>query len=219
MSYASNAGQIEVTVSVDAGDSRAMVELSMDPKALSECLGKKAAQEFLASLSPVLCKSTGDASTPRDTSNADHSDDTLAPKDDLELLRTQARVFEYLGLAANHLLARKSGGNGSQKNRMALRVHDDLVRLQGKTPSLEVLARRYGVSVTTLNNKFKEVFGQTIGAYINEYRLIRARIALIETDIAMKVLAAQLGYSHVNHFITAFKRYFGYSPGRLRQRR
>jgi AraC-like DNA-binding protein len=35
----------------------------------------------------------------------------------------------------------------------------------------------------------------------------------------MKALANQLGYSHVNHFITAFKRQFGYSPGTIRRRR
>jgi len=34
----------------------------------------------------------------------------------------------------------------------------------------------------------------------------------------MKVLAARLGYSHVNHFIAAFKKKFGYPPGSLRKK-
>jgi AraC-like DNA-binding protein len=35
----------------------------------------------------------------------------------------------------------------------------------------------------------------------------------------MKVLAERLGYSHVNNFIHAFSKRFGYSPGSLRHRR
>jgi AraC-like DNA-binding protein len=33
----------------------------------------------------------------------------------------------------------------------------------------------------------------------------------------MKVIAERLGYSHVNHFITALKRKFGYPPGSVRK--
>ncbi|NTW85245.1 MAG: AraC family transcriptional regulator, partial [Holophagaceae bacterium] len=33
----------------------------------------------------------------------------------------------------------------------------------------------------------------------------------------MKALAANLGYSHVNNFIYAFKKKFGYPPGSVRK--
>jgi len=33
----------------------------------------------------------------------------------------------------------------------------------------------------------------------------------------MKTLAHKIGYSHVNHFITAFKKKFGVTPGSLRK--
>jgi AraC-like DNA-binding protein len=36
--------------------------------------------------------------------------------------------------------------------------------------------------------------------------------------VSFRSAATRLGYSHVNHFISAFKRKFGYSPGSLRRK-
>lgn len=225
MPYCSHAGQIEVKISIGDDENLTMVELSLDDASLSECLGEEMAEEFLATLRPKQNTPTAAMRIPLDLSSADPSGAPLQSTEDLRQLQIQARVFEYLGLAANHLLARKVEEKDPQKygvTRRALlarRVHEEIMRHDGKIPSLDVLARRYRVSVTTLNNGFREVFGKTIGVYVNEHRLNKARVALVETDIAMKTLAARLGYSHVNHFITAFKRQFGCSPGSLRGRR
>ena len=86
-----------------------------------------------------------------------------------------------------------------------------------KPPNLDELARRYGVSSRKINEDFKQAFGLSLIAYCAQQRLAAAHRALAETDIAMKVLAARLGYAHVNNFIAAFTRHFGYSPGSLRR--
>jgi AraC-like DNA-binding protein len=53
---------------------------------------------------------------------------------------------------------------------------------------------------------------------MTDHRLAQAHALLQTEQISMKVLAARLGYSHVNHFIAAFRKKFGYPPGSLRKK-
>lgn len=96
-------------------------------------------------------------------------------------------------------------------------LHQQLINTKGKLPTVEELASQYGCSIRTLNNEFAAEYGQPVQAFITEHRFNRAHTALQQTTVPMKVLASQLGYSHVNHFIVAFKKRFGYPPGTLRK--
>ncbi|MGI9211733.1 MAG: response regulator transcription factor [Methylococcaceae bacterium] len=98
-----------------------------------------------------------------------------------------------------------------------LMVRDYLMQREGKLPRLNALASQFGLSARGMNEAFIQEYGQSISAFINDYRLTQAHAALMQSDTPMKQLAARLGYSHVNHFINAFKRKFGYSPGSLRK--
>jgi len=57
----------------------------------------------------------------------------------------------------------------------------------------------------------------TIHRFMIKQRLHEAHDIILETSMPLKSLSFNLGYSHVNHFITAFKREFAYSPGSLRK--
>lgn len=96
-------------------------------------------------------------------------------------------------------------------------LHQQLTNARGKLPTVEELASQYGCSPRTLNSEFAAEYGQPVQSFIAEYRFSRAHAALQQTSVPMKVLASQLGYSHVNHFIGAFKKRFGYPPGSLRK--
>jgi len=52
-----------------------------------------------------------------------------------------------------------------------------------------------------------------------DWRLNEAYVAIRDSDVALKVLASRLGYSHVNHFNRAFRCKFGHPPGQLRRGR
>lgn len=107
---------------------------------------------------------------------------------------------------------------GKTLREKAVALRDFLMQVEGKLPRLNELASRFGLSARALNEAFIQEYGQSIGAFINDYRLTQAHAALMQSDTPMKQLAARLGYSHVNHFITAFKRKFGYPPGSLRKK-
>jgi len=136
---------------------------------------------------------------------------------DMRKLNAQAKILEYLMALCEHLLHHDE--NAQQPHTKLMRhIHDELIHLEGKVPSLEEIARRYELSVKTLNNAFSKTYGKTLYRFITEHRLKKAHEAIYKTDIAQKTLANQLGYSHVNHFNSAFKRQFGYSPGSLRKK-
>lgn len=98
-------------------------------------------------------------------------------------------------------------------------LHDYLMQTEGKLPGLGALAQRFGRSARWLDNEFEREYGKTIYAFICEVRLDEAHAALIEGNLPIKQVSLRLGYSHVNHFTTAFRRKFGYPPGSLRRKR
>lgn len=84
--------------------------------------------------------------------------------------------------------------------------------------SVEVLARKVGTTETKLQMAFKQLYGVTVGKFSREERLKKAHEVLIsENDILLSV-ALMVGYNDAGNFSTAFKNYFGYSPGHIQKR-
>ena len=111
-----------------------------------------------------------------------------------------------------------TGEKGSTANQRARKLHERLINMSGKLPTLDDLAIQFNVSARTLNDEFKAEYGQPIHTFITERRLIEAHAAIENTDISLKSLALRLGYIHSNHFLTAFRRKFGYPPGSLQKK-
>ncbi len=105
-----------------------------------------------------------------------------------------------------------------KRARLIRDIRHEVDQSPGSPPDLDELARRYKVSARTINEGFKQAYGLSLIAYCAQQRLAAAHQALLETDVAMKVLAERLGYSHVNSFIAAFTKFFGVTPGSLRRR-
>lgn len=81
----------------------------------------------------------------------------------------------------------------------------------------EELAESLGISLSSLNNIFREHANKTPSAYILSMRQEYAKHQLITTDITISALAKQLGYSQPSSFIRTFKREEGMTPGEYRQ--
>lgn len=132
----------------------------------------------------------------------------------------QAKILEYLSALVLHLDA--GAGTMPEQNhksrQRALAVHAQLMAGEGKLPSLDQLADQYGRSAKLLNDEFTKEFGQPIHTFMADFRLTQAHAALEHSEITIKQLAAKLGYTHVNNFMIAFKRKFGYPPGSLRRK-
>jgi AraC-like DNA-binding protein len=96
-------------------------------------------------------------------------------------------------------------------------LHTELLQVTGDIPKLNDIAKKYNVTPYKLNQVFLENYNQSIYNFLANQRLDQAYQGLLETDIPMKTLAHKIGYSHVNHFITAFKNKFGITPGSIRR--
>jgi AraC-like DNA-binding protein len=74
------------------------------------------------------------------------------------------------------------------------------------------------MSATKLKQDFKKIFGKSIYSYHRDVCLKRATDMLLDTDKSVFEIAIDAGYSNSGNFCNAFKKHYGVSPGRYRQK-
>lgn len=98
------------------------------------------------------------------------------------------------------------------------RIHaarDLLVGALQEPPSLDVLAARVGLNPRKLTAGFRKVFGTSVYAYLQEYRLREAHRMLCDEEANVSTVAYRVGYSPA-HFSIAFRKRYGISPREIR---
>lgn len=86
------------------------------------------------------------------------------------------------------------------------------------TWTLADLSKKFGTNIQTLKTSFKAAFDTGIFSYYQHLRMDHALTMLREQKISILEVAEWLGYSHQNHFSTAFKKHFGYAPSEALKR-
>jgi len=81
--------------------------------------------------------------------------------------------------------------------------------------SLESIAQSMGLSISTLQRRFKKDYGTTVVDYIRKTRLENARVAIAIKGLSIGEAAYIAGYNHSSNFITAFKKRFNITPASL----
>ena len=84
--------------------------------------------------------------------------------------------------------------------------------------SVETVADSVGFSHSYFSSIFKKEMGEACSNVINRIRMEEAARLLKETDYKTYVIAKETGYSDVAYFSYAFKRYYGVSPTKYRQK-
>lgn len=97
------------------------------------------------------------------------------------------------------------------------KLKDALLAIVDDNISLKELSLQLGISVSTLQRKFKEAYQVTAIEYLRIQRLENARIAIIIDGLSIGESAYAAGYTHVANFVTAFKKHFGVTPAQLRK--
>lgn len=80
------------------------------------------------------------------------------------------------------------------------------------------LARQTGINEAKLKEGFKELFGQSIHTYLLQLRLEKAQHLLLTTDLSVTDITYHIGYSHVTHFTTLFRKELGLTPTEWRKK-
>lgn len=100
---------------------------------------------------------------------------------------------------------------------MAREVHDLLTANPELPYDQKQLAQAYNVSVNTLNNYFRALYGKYIPAFLRDHRMGLAAAALRTTEEPVYSIAAASGYSNASKFSAAFKRCYGEAPSEYRR--
>jgi AraC-like DNA-binding protein len=82
-------------------------------------------------------------------------------------------------------------------------------------PTIPELASRIGTNQCYLKKGFKELFGTTVYDFIQEQRMLKAKLLLTTTDYSVLQVAEEIGFSSVSNFSAAFKKITGVYPSEL----
>jgi len=111
-----------------------------------------------------------------------------------------------------------AGGTLKPRDVQRARAARDLIlETIGEGLALPEIARRSGMSVSTLQRVFRNCFGVTVMEYLRVRRLERGRMALDHEGVSVGEAARLSGYSSAANFATAFQREFGYPPSQRRR--
>ena len=226
MAYGSEAGtlfhhvlEIDRSVMLDVSDHIEFTSVGLGYSVLQGLLGEAIARRMLETLGITAIPSTCVVKVPRRITAILHACLPDHLTGEIGILYAQAKILEFLCELARWL------DSLSEPPQLKFSDHETLRQLQeelstlveGKVPTLNALSNKYGRPGRVLNQGFNEMFGCSIYAYISQQRLAQAHEALLTTDAPMKAIAMNLGYAHVNNFINAFRKKFGYTPGSLRK--
>jgi AraC family transcriptional regulator len=82
---------------------------------------------------------------------------------------------------------------------------------------LKQLARQSGTNECTLKKCFRAVLHVSVYQYLLRRRMAKAKYLLENTTAMAKDIAHDCGYQSAAGFITAFRRYYGCTPGETRK--
>lgn len=91
-------------------------------------------------------------------------------------------------------------------------VHELLISDITKRYTIEELSAKFHINQTTLKTTFKTMFGQSIGGYMKEFRIKRAKDMLCHSDAPIAEIACAVGYENQSKFTSAFRDVTGILP-------
>ncbi len=136
----------------------------------------------------------------------------------LRHLYLEGKTLELLALYFEQTYLGKPVYNGSPalRSQDIERIHyakEILNSNMENPPSLLELAKQVGINDFKLKKGFREVTGNTVFGYLREQRMDKARLLLEEGKMNVTEVAFEVGYQHLSHFASLFKKRFGVYPG------
>lgn len=83
--------------------------------------------------------------------------------------------------------------------------------------SLQLVSDNFNVSLSYLSQYFKDKTGITILDYITNLKINKSKELLLNSDLTLRDIADQMGYSNVSSFIRRFKQVTSMTPGEFKK--
>lgn len=84
-------------------------------------------------------------------------------------------------------------------------------------PTIQELSLEIGMNQCYLKKGFKEIYGVTVYDFVQEQRMLKAKLLLTTTQFSVSQVAEEIGFSGTGNFSTAFKKHTGVFPSELQQ--
>jgi len=91
-------------------------------------------------------------------------------------------------------------------------VKEQMLKHLGTPPVIKELAANVHMSPTKLKRLFKQIFGNSIFSYYQEFRMQEAARLLKEDKLSVSDVGYRLGFSNLSHFSRVFKEHVGMKP-------
>lgn len=85
-----------------------------------------------------------------------------------------------------------------------------------KTLTLQMMAEYFHYSPQHMSHRLKQITGLSFTEFLLKKRMEIASDLLVNTNIKIKYISEEIGYSNQEHFIRTFRKYYGISPGSYR---
>lgn len=210
---------ISVTPMIDTTENIEMTSLMIGNSFLVSLIGKPLSDQLLTNLGVHPMPKVAVKTIPSYVNRSLQECLKTEYASQLKKVWAQAKALEFISELATYICKSQSKTSTVEKQtRVQMKaLHQYLINLDGKLPTIESLAQNFGKSARVLNDTFQMEYGESIFSFVLNHRLKAAHETIKRTSVPLKQISTKLGYAHVNHFSAAFKKKFGYSPGALRR--
>lgn len=131
-------------------------------------------------------------------------------------LYIKGKIYELISLYFNK-------GEGSDVEQCPFLVDEEnvkrirnakeiIIARMAEPPTLVELSEEIGLSLKKLKEGFKQIYGDTVYAFLFDYKMDYARKMLETNQHNVNEVGLKVGYSTASHFIAAFKKKYGTTP-------
>ena len=93
-------------------------------------------------------------------------------------------------------------------------VRDQMLKCPEMPPVINELAVYAGMSPTKLKRLFKQIFGNSIFNYYQQFRMQKAALLLKEGKLSVSEVGYKMGFVNLSHFSRVFEQHIGIKPKR-----
>lgn len=134
--------------------------------------------------------------------------------DDYAILYIESQVIALLYVLCKNL--GQAMPNDHLYKRVAT-IADYMEKNYDENITIEQVAKHFSVSPRYLSFMFKTTFGISPKEYLTQYRLRKAKQALVSSNAPIIDIALANGFSNLNSFFKTFKKYFDKTPAQYRK--